>query len=94
MFEHYAPRKWGYRAQITLRAGPEAARMGTKAKLSVTHLADLNFSLSVLAVTSRKIEPRSDAPASEMQKAGDRPPYGQRRKLPPRPPKGRSFLYF
>jgi hypothetical protein len=34
-------------AQITLRAGPEAARMGTKAKPSVTHLAD-GFAVSGL----------------------------------------------
>jgi hypothetical protein len=59
----------------------KTARMGDKAKPLASagrRLCCLNFSLSVLAVTSRKIEPRSDAPASEMQKAGDRPPYGQK----------------
>jgi hypothetical protein len=59
----------------------KTARMGDKAKPLASlgrRLCCLNFSLFVLAVTSAKIEPRSDAPAAAMQRAGERPPYGQK----------------
>jgi len=74
----------------------KTARMGDKAKPLASagrRLCCLNFSLSVLAVTSRKIEPRSDGPVSEMQKAGDRPPYGQNTQTSASTPQGRGFLF-
>jgi hypothetical protein len=73
----------------------KTARMGDKAKPLASagrRLCCLNFSLSVLAVTSRKIEPRSDALRLRCKRPVIVPHTAKRRKLPPRPPKGRGFF--
>jgi hypothetical protein len=51
------------------------------------------LSLFVLAVTSRKIDPRSDARASDI-KAGDRPPYGQKAQTTASTRKGVGAFFF